>query len=183
MQSPEQYLQAQQQQQVPIVLFFSQQCPHCKKFIEQMKTNPELVKQVKGIDVATSRVPPQVTSVPSVLLNGSQLLVDKQAFEWLNKNAAPELGPGPNLGSKGFETSNFSFIAEGDSPSLGENSNSFSMIGAQNGSAGIDPKMIAQMEAGGDSRKGDSKSPSMDQIMQSRSQAIPGGNGPPRQSF
>jgi len=166
----------QLQSQQPVILFYSGNCSFCQKFITELKKNQALMQNVQGVQVEGGNIPRQVQSVPTLMLNGSQLLVGQQAFEWLNKQSG-ELEAAPMLGAKGAGTSSFSFLDGGSEDGV---NSVFSMIGAQNGSAGIDPSMVAQMSNNekGSNAKQQTKNMSMDKIMAQRSMDVPQ-QGPP----
>jgi hypothetical protein len=132
----QQQSQQQQSQQQPIFLFISKDCPNCMSLITELRKKPEIAKNIQGIPIETApRLPPGLSRVPTLVVKG-KMLVGKECFEWVEKQG--ELEAGPILGAKGFENSNFSFIEGNDEPSQGGLSDSFSFIGAKNGSQGVE---------------------------------------------
>lgn len=70
-------------------LYFSQRCKFSMKFLEKLKSSPELFQKCKKIEISSARgqLPPYIKSVPSLVItvNGkSSLLVNKDLFNWLN---------------------------------------------------------------------------------------------------
>jgi hypothetical protein len=58
-----------------------------------MKSVPGLVESVKMIDVQTGKVPPYVTSIPSVVIpEEKRVVVGSKAFEWIETKKTGEGG-------------------------------------------------------------------------------------------
>ena len=76
-------------------LYFSEKCKFSMKFINQLKTNQDLFKKCRKIEISQVRgqIPPYIKSVPSLIVttNGqSSLLVNKDLFLWLNSKTASQ---------------------------------------------------------------------------------------------
>lgn len=71
-------------------LYYSASCAYCKNFCQQLAALPELNKQFRFINVATTNT--GVTSVPTLVVN-SQAFVGRDAFLWLQQQAQAAAGP------------------------------------------------------------------------------------------
>lgn len=148
------------------ILFYSDKCGECSKFIKLLKEYPDLDKVFDKISIGSlspNQLPPQLTHVPGVI-SGNQLLMGPNAFTWLGEKVKSYFSSGPNLNPKGgFDSNNFSFIGNDES---GYSSN-FSSWG-EDTSQKIDPDKF-------DSRSGKPKdTPPVPQ--QLKSQQITSGN-------
>ena len=159
----------QQQQPQPIYLFISQDCDHSLKLINELRKKPDIAKNIQAIPIETApRLPPNLTSVPTLLVEG-KMLVGKQCFEWINSQG--ELEPGPVLGAKGFETSNYSFLGNDSNGGVG---NSFSFIGQQNGSEGVNSGQVDAQAAQETSQAQNSKQLDFEALQRQRDQDVGG---------
>lgn len=126
--------QEQQSKNETIYLFLSQNCQHSIQLIKEIQKKPELSKLVQAVPVEnTPNIPPQVTKVPSILKDG-KVMTGNECFEWVEKYG--EIETSPTFTNSGFEADSYSYLdgaAGGDA-----GSESFSFLGAQNGSVGVD---------------------------------------------
>jgi hypothetical protein len=89
-----------QPQQQPNVLFYSDRCPHSKKFITALKKNPKIFNNFVHVSVDRRgvKIPSCIKKVPTIVVydssNRRQILTDYRAFEWLNHviDAPVEIG-------------------------------------------------------------------------------------------
>lgn len=137
----------------PIYLFISQNCTHCHELIQLIQQKPELAKRVQGVPVESSpKLPPGLTKVPGLYIDG-KIVMGTDCFDWVNKYG--EIESSPSFSSAGgFEASGFSYLgSESDSGPSGVGSYSF--LGDDDGSNGLDKKQIdsmLQQEQGGGSK-------------------------------
>lgn len=72
------------------VLFYSEHCPHCKKFINALKNVPKVCESFTFVcvDKRGMKLPRCIKVVPTIVVYDSterrQILADYRAFEWLN---------------------------------------------------------------------------------------------------
>ena len=65
------------------VLFYSEKCQYCYKLLQEIK-NRNLEGVFKFVCVDTVRVPPVITSVPTIIIRQcTKPLVGKDAFHWI----------------------------------------------------------------------------------------------------
>ena len=81
--------QQQQRRKRPNVLFYSNMCPHSKKFIQALEKNPSIYNTFVHVCVKRGmRLPQCIKVVPTIVVTDStgrrQILADYRAFEWLN---------------------------------------------------------------------------------------------------
>ena len=122
-----------------IWLFYSKKCQHCKEFINLAMKNKVLSKKINQVDIEENadRLPPFLTSVPTIQLEDNSVLVGTQCFTWLEKKTSESLEPGPISNSKGgFETSPYTPI--GDSEDMGVFKSYTNINGVANGSEGME---------------------------------------------
>ena len=131
-------MESQNQQNETIYLFLSQNCKHSIELIKEIQKKPELAKIVQAVPVEnTPNIPPQVTKVPSILKDG-KVMSGNECFEWVEKYG--EIQASPTYTNFGFEADSYSYI---DGAGGGDPGNeSYSFLGAQNGSSGIDSNKI-----------------------------------------
>jgi len=141
------------------VLFFSQKCKFCNKFMNKLNTKSELVKKVKMVDIDTIPViPEEVNEVPA-LYDGKNIFCGKAAFKWLDEILLEYLSPADN----GLP---YSFV-NGQSEQL---FNNFSLLDQKNGSFGMgngetESKDPTRMMTINDNNN---KNMTLDQLVQSR---------------
>jgi len=75
-----------------IQLFYTNQSPHCKTFIQQLYTNKNLFERTTKINIQNYRnnLPPNLKRVPAILIKkvnppSANLYQGTQAFEWLKQ--------------------------------------------------------------------------------------------------
>ena len=122
-----------------IWLFYSKKCQHCNEFINLAMKNKVLSKKINQVDIEENadRLPPFLTSVPTIQLEDNSVLVGTQCFTWLEKKTSESLEPGPISNSKGgFETSPYTPI--GDSEDMGVFKSYTNINGVANGSEGME---------------------------------------------
>lgn len=169
-----------QDQEQPVYLFISQTCQHSRELIQQIQKKPELAKKVQVVAVEqTPRLPPGLTKVPGILVNG-QVKMGNDCFEFVDKYGELEASPTySNTG--GFEADSYSYL-EGDSGPSG--TDSFSFLGAANGSEGVDTGRADNQHNQEMAQKSQNSNVamSMDTLQQARNQEISqlqgGGPGP-----
>lgn len=105
----------------PNILFYSKECPHCKKFAEVLFKLPQVNdKFIKiSVDVRGQRLPSFVQRVPTIVVfdkGQRQILADSKVFGWINQfleNASKvDLVPYDQGAMSSSLSDNFSFIGE-----------------------------------------------------------------------
>lgn len=185
--------QNQQQNQPPqqIYLFVSKNCRHCPDLIKEIQKKPELAKKIQAVGVENvSSLPPGLTRVPGLLVEG-KVIMGNDCFKWVNEYG--EIGAGPSFhSSSGFQVDSFSFIESGASQGP-TGTNTYSFIGENQGSEGINTKVIDmehQKEQQRRTNSSDSIMKSMEALEQQRRQEMAtsvgnqrnGGRGPHTQT-
>ena len=159
-----------------ITLFFSERCPLSKKLIDKLRKNTELMKKTQSIPIekylaSGNTLPPQIKTVPTVIINGKEIFQGKKAMEWVASNQ--ELEAGPTWTSKGFDTSSFSSLKDDDNLSGGfEGASNFSLLDSVNGCDGIKISDDAASSQGSSTRGGDSMN--MENLIAQRNQELKG---------
>ena len=98
------------------VLFYSKNCAHSKKFLEALVKNPSLSSVIRKVSVDhpdQQRIPPMVTSVPTLIVRGlNRPLVGEQVFSWLeNETKGSSAAAADDLMSFAFNAKdNYTFI-------------------------------------------------------------------------
>ena len=140
---------------IPNVLYYSKQCPWCAQFM-QKATQADILSGFNMIDVYSSTIPipPQVTSVPSIVIDSMQFYKGSDAFAWL-ENEVKKTVTNYDIDARGLE---FSIID--DSDDHGHKLETFSFIDSQ-------PNSVS-------ASTDDPKDPSLDRLMQQRASEIPG---------
>ena len=121
-----------------IWLFYSKNCQHCQEFINLAMKNKVLSKKINQVDIQENadRLPPFLSSVPTLQLEDNSVLVGTQCFSWLEKKSGESIEPGPISSSKGgFETTPYTPI--GDSGDIGVFKSYTNIEGVTNGSEGM----------------------------------------------
>lgn len=98
------------------ILFYSERCGQCQKFMKILQEYPHINACFEKMDVETlakmGKLPPQLTHTPGII-EGNQLLMGPNAFKWLEKKSKDLIGSGPAFTPKqGFNDMGFSFIGE-----------------------------------------------------------------------
>ena len=122
-----------------IWLFYSKKCQHSQEFINLATKNKVLSKKINQVDIEENadRLPPFLTSVPTLQLEDNTVLVGTQCFSWLEKKSTESLEPGPISNSKGgFQTTPYTPI--GDSEDMGVFKSYTNIDGVANGSEGME---------------------------------------------
>ena len=165
------------------ILFYGKKCPHSAKFMKKLTDYPELnvlFRKLPVDDLPT--LPPQLTTVPAIVIDNKNMYQGQKAFEWMKENVAMYLSAGPALDPKGgyklgaaCGDIGFSFL--GDSSS--EYNSGWASLTAKNGSdvdktkfdqstgRPLDPSKLADPN----------RIPSMEELMSRRNQEVP--NIPP----
>jgi hypothetical protein len=98
------------------VLFYSKNCAHSKKFLEALVKNASLNSVIRKVSVDNpdqQRIPPLVTSVPTLIVRGlNRPLVGEQVFSWLeNETKGSSAAAADDLMSFAFNAKdNYTFI-------------------------------------------------------------------------
>lgn len=97
------------------VLFYSKNCAHSKKFLEALIKNASLSSVIRkvSVDNPEQRIPPMVTSVPTLIVRGlNRPLVGEQVFSWLeNETKGSSAAAADDLMSFAFNAKdNYTFI-------------------------------------------------------------------------
>ena len=122
-----------------IWLFYSKKCQHSQEFINLAMKNKVLSKKINQVDIEENadRLPPFLTSVPTLQLEDNTVLVGTQCFSWLEKKSSESLEPGPISNSKGgFQTTPYTSI--GESEDTGVFKSYTNIDGVTNGSEGME---------------------------------------------
>ena len=122
-----------------IWLFYSKKCQHCQEFISLAMKNKVLSKKINQVDIEENadRLPPFLTSVPTLQLEDNSVLVGTKCFSWLEKKSNESLEPGPISNSKGgFQTTPYTPI--GGSEDMGVFKSYTNIDGVANGSEGME---------------------------------------------
>ena len=98
-------------------LYFSEQCPHCKKLLQMLHDIPSLNNVTNKLSIHADSVPTHIKNVPSLMRNNTQLITGRDVFEWVNterdvKIDAFDSGPGGEfsyIASDGFMEKNQNF--------------------------------------------------------------------------
>jgi hypothetical protein len=155
-------------QEPPIYLFISQNCKHCHKLIQNIQKKPELSKKIQGVPVeSVPKLPDGVTKVPALLIK-QKVLLGKQCFEWVDKYGEIESGPTFTT-ANGFESAEYSYL---DDPSGPSGSGTFSFIGDEDGSQGIDRKAVDSIHKKEQSNNNSGGEMDMDTLRQKRMKEI-----------
>lgn len=67
-------------------LYVSKRCSNCVRFIEAMNQN-ELKKFTHIVDIDEFRVPPGISSIPTLVSNDGRIFAGKAAFEVMSQHA------------------------------------------------------------------------------------------------
>jgi len=122
-----------------IWLFYSKNCKHSEKFINLAMKNEVLSKKINQVDIEENadRLPPFLTSVPTLQLEDNSVLVGTQCFNWLENKSREPIEPGPISNSKGgFETTPYTPI--NSSEDTGVFKSYTNIDGVINGSEGME---------------------------------------------
>lgn len=89
------------------ILYYSERCKFSNNFLTKIKTNPKIFNSMTKIEISKTRrpIPPYIKSVPSLLItsNGqTNLLVNKNLFDWCNANSQSSQGSGGGGGGGGI---------------------------------------------------------------------------------
>lgn len=106
--------------QVKHILYFSPQCNHCVKLISLINGVSELKSQFDLIDVQQHNIPPQIKSVPTILIEKHKIAAGRQAFSFVEEERKLYL----DAFEHGFGNG-FSYI---DSDGLCENNSNFTFL-------------------------------------------------------
>ena len=161
-----------QKEPQPIYLFISQSCQHCRELIQQIQAKEELARIVQVVSVEnTPKLPPGLTKVPGILAEG-QIKMGNDCFEFVTSYGEIKESPTYTHGG-GFEADGFSYL-EGTNTAGPGGTESFSFLGAQNGSEGIDTNQTdVQHKQEIDQRSSNKMGAlNMDTITQQRSQEV-----------
>jgi len=166
----------------PIYLFISQHCQHSRELIQEIQKKEALAKVIQIVAIEnTPKLPPGLTKVPGLLIKG-KIKVGDECFEFVQNYG--ELQEAPTYtNSGGFEANGYSLLGGEDGPSGSE---SFSFLGSQNGSEGIDSSVtdsIHKQELG-QKDQNNNVAMNMDALTQQRNQDVKqmqGGGPPPGQ--
>lgn len=105
----------------PNILFYSKECPHCKKFAEILFKLPQVNdKFIKiSVDVKNQRLPSFVQRVPTIVVfdkGQRHILTDSKVFAWINQfledASKVDLVPYDQGAMSSSLSDNFSFIGE-----------------------------------------------------------------------
>jgi hypothetical protein len=158
----------EQQKQEPVYLFISQSCQHCIDLIKQIQQKDILAKLVQVVAVENApKLPPGVTKVPSILVNG-QIKTGNDCFTFVENYGELDASP-TYTNSSGFESEGFSYLGSDGGGDGG--TDSFSFLGASNGMEGADMSQAdaAYKQEQGQKQKGNGAE-SMDNITAQRNQ-------------
>ena len=118
-------------------LFYSERCPHSKKFIEEISKLPMVAKKISMVEIEKNvdRLPPFLQSVPTLQYD-KEIIVGDDLMVWLKKEADNSLEPAPMVNSKGgLNVNPYSSFNENGGEGVFKN---FTMIGDKNGSEGME---------------------------------------------
>jgi hypothetical protein len=100
-----------------MLLFYSNRCPECKKFISILKEYPNLSSTINKIDIESipyNQVPRELSYVPGIL-DDNKLIMGPDAFKWLEEKVKSSF---LSLGTQSFVSGDhgveFSFIGDQD---------------------------------------------------------------------
>lgn len=105
----------------PNILFYSKQCPHCKKFAELLFKLPQVNdKFIKiSVDVRSQRLPSFVQRVPTIVVfdqGQRHVLEDAKVFGWINQfleaTSKVDLVPYDHGGMSSSLSDGFSYIGD-----------------------------------------------------------------------
>tara|TARA_B110000211_G_C13993277_1_gene515036 strand:+ start:535 stop:1197 length:663 start_codon:yes stop_codon:yes gene_type:complete len=124
------------------ILFYSQRCGQCQKFIKLLQDYPHINTCFQKLEVEelqkTGKLPPQLTHIPGVI-EGNQLLMGPNSFEWLKDKCKKNVGHAPLIDNKhGLSgVSQFSFVGNSND----DYSPGFATYGkeTENNGSNIDP--------------------------------------------
>lgn len=154
-----------------VYLFISQSCEHCRTIVQQIQAKASLMKKIQVVSVEnTPRLPPGLTKVPALLVNG-QIKMGSECFEFVENYGELEASP-TYSNSSGFESDGFSYLGGGTDSS---GTDSFSFLGAQNGSEGIDTNAIDnnhKQETGQKNSNNNAAAINMENLTQQRNQDV-----------
>ena len=112
-----------------LILFFHKDSKACQKLKKILPTD----KKIQIVDVTqVSNLPQQITSIPALLIDNSEVFLGKKVFDYFNKTDEMEYlnFSGKNSGSS------FGFSSIGDDDNV-ESSGLFSIIDAEDMSKGV----------------------------------------------
>ena len=117
------------QQEKTLILFFHESSPACQKLKQFLPKD----KNIQLVNVAqVSNIPQQITSIPALIIDNSEVLLGKKVFDYFNKTDEMEY---LNFSGKGSGSS-FGFSMLGDEDNV-ESGGLFSSIDAPDMSKGI----------------------------------------------
>lgn len=157
--------------QEPIYLFVSRNCKHCPDVIQAIQQKPQLAKLVQVVSVENvPRLPEGLSKVPALIVQG-KILMGNDCFQYVQKHGELEASP-TYSNSAGYQVDPYSYINEssGGGP---QGTESYSYIGEQTGSSGIDPSKIDQFHQQEMAQKSNTRnttSMNMDALEQQRRQ-------------
>lgn len=96
------------------ILLYSKRCGQSAKFIKTLHEYPHLNACFQKLEIeqlqAQGKLPPQLTYIPGVI-DGNQLLMGPNAFEWLKQKSKEHVGHAPSIDNKlGLGGMTFSYV-------------------------------------------------------------------------
>ena len=86
------------------VLYYSDRCGHCKKLLEMLKTQDDLLSSTRFVNVDREPVPRGVSRVPTMLLDGVGEMTGSALFSYIESKAIQSYETTQN------ESSSFSYL-------------------------------------------------------------------------
>ena len=138
------------------ILFYSKSCGESTKFITLLQEYPHINSCFDKLEVemlaSVGRLPPQLTHTPGVI-DGNQLKMGPNAFEWLKEKSKEMVGNRTLMTKNGFNDVGYSFLGNDEDTGLSTGMASFGDETKNNGSniesSNFDPRSGQPMQQSG----------------------------------
>lgn len=145
------------------IIFISTKCNFSTSLLNLM--NEEMKNMFEIVDVMKTRVPPNIQSVPTILVDKHQIKAGRQAFDFIQEEKKLYL----NAFESGFGTNGFSYIESENS--LCENTQPFTFL-TQDGFQ-TEPIASDQSSFSTKQQQKESQKSELEMLMEKRKQEIP----------
>ena len=145
------------------ILYFSPQCNHCNKLLAIINSTQELKEQFDIVNISGNvSMPPQIRSVPTILIDKHKIAAGRQAFEFIEEERKLYL----DAFEHGFGNG-FSFI---ESEGLCENSANYTYLTSE----GFDTERIAADQSNFQTREqaSEQKKSELDELIEKRNAEV-----------
>ena len=145
------------------VLYMSPRCKHCNSLVQIINSNSELASQFNIVNIHTQNIPPNIRTVPTVLVDKHKMACGRDAFTFVENERKLYL----DAFEHGFGTNGFSYIS--NESALCENSTNFTYLTQD----GFDTDHIKAEDYQTREQASSSKKSELEMLMEKRKAEIP----------